>query len=280
MSSPNERAAPRSRALLLLAALLAAGAGPAGAQSPDSLRQLFRLPPPPTIDVGSRVAPAITLGTPAAFGADYGDAFMGLGFQATTRRRQRPDGGAVVGFGVGDAARLVGLEAAFSLFGTVRSCCRGGVSLKLHRLLPGRSAVAVGVENGAVWGEAIGTDEATDAGTSVYAVTSKIFQLRPESTDPFSLLTLTLGAGNGRFRRESDILDGVERVNLFGGASLRMVESLSVVGNWTGQDVVAGLSWVPSREWPVVVTPGVADLTTRPRFVLGVGMGVDYAPLF
>lgn len=154
------------------------------------------------------------------------------------------------------------------------------MSVKVHRVLPGRAAVAVGVENGAVWGEAIGTDEATDAGTSVYLVTSRIFQLRPAATDPFNLLTLTLGAGNGRFRRERDILDGVERVNLFGGASVRMLESLSLVGNWTGQDLVAGASWVPSPEWPVVVTPGVADLTTHPRFILGVGMGVDYAPLF
>ena len=270
----------KSAVSLFAAALLMAGARPAEGQAADSLRQLFRLPPPPTVDVGSRVAPAITLGTPAAFGADYGDAFAGLGFQATTRRRARPDGGAVVGFGLGNEREAVGVETAFSLFGTVRSCCRGGVSLKVHRLLPGRTAVAVGVENGAGWGEAIGTDEATDAGTSVYGVASRIFQIRPAATDPFNLLALTLGVGNGRFRRERDILDGVERVNVFGGASLRMVESLSVVTNWTGQDLVAGLSWVPSREWPVVITPGVADLTTRPRFVVGIGMGMDYAPLF
>jgi hypothetical protein len=263
------------------AGLLVAAAARAGAcQSPDSLQQLFRLPPPPTVDVGSRVAPAITLGTPAAFGAAYGDAFAGVGFQATTRRRDRPDGGAVVGFGLGDEREAVGVETAFSLFGTVRSCCRGGVSVKVHRLLPARTAVAVGVENGAVWGEAIGSDEATDAGTSIYGVASRILQLRPAATDPFNLLTVTVGVGNGRFRRERDILDGVERVNLFGGASLRMVESLSLVGNWTGQDVVAGLSWVPLRDWPLVVTPGLADLTTRPRFILGMGLGMDYAPLF
>jgi hypothetical protein len=203
-----------------------------------------------------------------------------MGFQATTRRRQRPDGGAVVGLGIGDARELVGLETSLSLFGTARSCCRGGVSLKLHRLLPARSSVAIGVENGAVWGEAIGSDEGTDAGTSFYAVASKIIQLRPRATDPFNLLTLSVGLGNGRFRTEDDILNGVERVNVFGSASVRMVRSLAAIGNWTGQDLVAGLSWVPSSEWPLVITPGVADLTTRPRFVLGLGVGFDYAPLF
>ena len=59
-----------------------------------------------------------------------------------------------------------------------------------------------------------------------------------------------------------------------------MFRSLAAIGNWTGQDVVAGLSWVPASEWPLVVTPAVADLTTKPRFVLGVGVGFDYAPLF
>jgi hypothetical protein len=140
--------------------------------------------------------------------------------------------------------------------------------------------VAIGVENGAVWGEAIGSDEGTDAGTSFYAVASKIIQLRPRATDPFNLLTLSVGLGNGRFRTEDDILNGVERVNVFGSASVRMVRSLAAIGNWTGQDLVAGLSWVPSSEWPLVITPGVADLTTRPRFVLGLGVGFDYAPLF
>lgn len=266
-----------SAALVAVASLLP---GALAAQEADSLRQLFRLPPPPTFDVGSRAAPGITLGTPSGFGADYGDAFAGAGFQSETRRRDRPDGGAVVGFGIGDAATAVGVETALSLFGTFRSCCRGGVSVKVHRLLPGRSSVAVGIENGAVWGEAIGSEEGTDAGTSLYAAGSRIFQLRPQATDPFSMLTLTVGVGNGRFRRESDILDGVERVNVFGSASLRMFRSLAAIGNWTGQDLVAGLSWVPTSEWPLVITPAVADLTTSPRFVLGVGVGFDYAPLF
>ena len=172
--------------VLALAAVLF-GAGTARGQAADSLRQLYRLPPPPTVDVGSRASPGISLGTPSGFGADYGDAFAGAGFQATTRRRQRPDGGGVVGFGIGDARRLIGLETAISLFGTVRSCCRGGLSLKAHRVLPGRTSVAVGVENGAVWGEAIGSEESTDAGTSVYAAASRITQVGSPATDPFRM---------------------------------------------------------------------------------------------
>lgn len=263
-------------------------AKPSGAQQADSLRATYRLPVPPTFEVAARgpwVAPGITLSTPSGFGADYGDAFVGAGFQSRTRYRDAVDGGLVAGFGIGSARDLVGLELAVSQFGTVRSCCRGGLSVKVHRLLPRFSSIAVGVENAATWGHMEGQEEATDAGRSLYAVGSTVLLLRDAVTSPFSTLTLSLGAGNGRFRTEDDILaDSVahdnREINAFGSASLRVIEPASVIANWTGQDLVAGVSLVPFRGVPLFVTPAVADLTTSPRFVLGVGYGFSYSAWF
>lgn len=265
-----------------LAVALPLASGPAAAQADpaDSLRAQYRLPVPPTQEIaarGRRIAPGASIAVPSAFGAGFGDAFVGVGYQSFTRAEDHPDGGFVVGFGLGSARRAVGVEVALSTFGTVRTCCRGGASVKVHRALPWNSAVAVGWENAVTWGSLHGSDVATDAGSSLYAVGSKVFLLRPTLGDPFSTLTLNLGVGDGRFRREEDILEFRERVNVFGGAALRVIEPASLIVDWTGQDLVAGASIVPLRGVPLFIAPGVADLTTRPRFILGIGYGFNYA---
>lgn len=259
------------------------GAGSAQAQArADSMRAVLRLPAPATFAVGARgewVAPGITIGVPSGFGADFGDAFAALGFQASTRYGSH-DGGAVVGFGVGDAQRLVGLEVAFSSFGSIRSCCRGGVSPKLHRVLGGNTSVAVGYENVLTYGHMRGEEEATDAGRSIYGSVTSILPVREDPTGFLGSVALTVGVGNGRFRRESDILAGRERWNPFASGGVRLADQASVITSWTGQDLAAGFSIVPIRGYPLFVTPSVADLTTEPRFIIGVGYGLDYASIF
>jgi hypothetical protein len=272
--------------LPLWAAILVAllGAPGLGAQGADTLRQQLRLPQPPTVEVAARgawLAPGITIGVPSGYGADWGDAFLGLGFQASTRFADVRDGGAVAGLGLGDARRLVGVEVAVTSFGTLRSCCRGGLSAKVHRVLPGNTSVALGWENAVVWGRLNpGTDLATDAGSSLYGAATHVMVLREDPASAFGSVTATAGAGNGRFRREADIIDGRERVNAFGGVGVRLGEPFSGVASWTGQDLNAGLSIVPFRRVPFVVTPGLADLTTRPRFIMGAGYGVTFSSLY
>ncbi|HET9982423.1 MAG TPA: hypothetical protein VFQ38_02495 [Longimicrobiales bacterium] len=265
--------------------LLAAGAVSAAGQELDSLRRAQRLPAPPTMEIagrGVRAAPGISLGTPSGFGAGFGDGFVGAGYQLRTRLVNRADGVAVVGAGLGDPQRYVGLEVVASSNGTVRSCCRGGISLKLHRQIPGDASVAVGWENGVVWKEfdAPAGDEATDAGHSVFGVVSKVVRLRPTVAEPLSTLTLSLGVGNGRFRTEHDILADHSTANVFGAAALRLTEAVAAVADWTGQDMVAGVSVLPLRDRALVVTPGFADLTTKPRFILGAAYGFDYTAIF
>jgi hypothetical protein len=260
--------------------LLAAGtlASPAPAQDP---REMLRLPQPPGVELPARgrfTAPAAALGIPTGFGADFGDVFLGGGMQSRTRYSEKMDGGGVLGIGLGDARRYFGLEVAMAQFGTMRSCCRGGLSFKAHRALPGGASIAVGWENAVGWGHMGGATDGpfTDAGTSVYAVASKLVPLSLDPGAPFGSVVATLGVGTGRFRTEDAILDGRETVGVFGGLAMRVAEPVSAMASWTGQDLNAGISLIPIRTLPVVLSVGAADVTTQPRAIFGVGLGFAY----
>jgi hypothetical protein len=262
----------------VLAGLCTALSGPVAAQvtAADTLRQQLRLPQPATSVLDARgigITPGMTIGVPSGFGADYGDAFVGASFQLRTRSWGNPDAGFVAGFGLGDAQRLVGLEVALTSYGLVRSCCRGALSVKLHRLLPGDASVGVGFENLAIYDE-------TDAGRSLYAVGSKVFVLRPDPGSLLGTVALTAGAGTGRFRREVDILEDRETVSPFGSVGVRVLPEASAIATWTGHALVAGVSIVPFSRVPLFITPAVADIGRRERFILGIGYGFSYGSIF
>jgi hypothetical protein len=263
--------------------LLAAGALASPAPAQDPAREDLRLPQPPAVELPARgrfTAPAAALGIPTGFGADFGDVFLGGGMQARTRYSEKMDGGGVLGLGLGDARKYFGVEVAMAQFGTMRSCCRGGLSFKVHRILPGAASVAVGWENAVGWGELAGAEDGsgpfTDAGTSVYAVASKLIPLASDPGAPFGSIVATLGAGTGRFRPEQAILDGKKTAGVFGGLAMRIAQPASLMASWTGQDLNAGLSLTPIRKLPVVLSIGAADVTTQARPIFGVGFGFAY----
>ena len=263
--------------------LLAAGtlASPAPAQDPA--RENLRLTQLPAVELPARgrfTAPAAALGIPTGFGADFGDVFLGGGIQARTRYSEKMDGGGVLGLGLGDARRYFGVEVAMAQFGTMRSCCRGGLSFKVHRILPGASSIAVGWENAVGWGQLAGETDAngpfTDAGTSIYAVASKLIPLARTPARRSAASWPRLVRGTGRFRPEQAILDGKETAGVFGGVAMRIAQPASLMASWTGQDLNAGLSVTPLRNIPVVLSIGAADVTTQARPIFGVGFGFAY----
>ena len=251
---------------------------PQPTETAEVLRQRFRLPEPGTLQVptlGAVSTPGSSSGSPTAFGASWGRGFAGFGFQERTRYTNDADGSISLGIGLGDARKAVGVEVTagvYSLFGD-DSFERGGISFKLHRALPQNFAVAVGVENAIIWGN-------TDAGSSVYGVVSKILPLRESTKEPFSQLTVSVGLGGGRFRSEDDIKNDEDSVNVFGSVGLRVAEPVSLIADWTGQDLTIGASIAPFRNLPLVITPAVADITNNAgdgaRFILGVGYNFTF----
>ncbi|WP_353743947.1 hypothetical protein [Microcystis sp. LSC13-02] len=236
------------------------------------LRQEFLIEEPQTLSAKLAefvVTPSGSISTPSAFGANFGQIFGGFGFQSRTRFTNQADGGLALGVGLGEPQKIVGLDvtlAILSLFGD--NAGRGSFSFKIHRSLPEGFAVALGFENAINWG-------GTDGSSSIYGVVSKFFQLTETTKEPFSQLTLSLGVGGGRFRSEGAIEDGVNSLGVFASAGLRIVEPVSAIVEWSGQDLNAGISLIPFPKVPLTVNLAGADLTGNAgdgaRFVMSIG---------
>ncbi|HET7322487.1 MAG TPA: hypothetical protein VFI96_08345 [Longimicrobiaceae bacterium] len=271
--------------LIASVAMVAAVPVRACAQQVDSLRSRYLIPLPTTLPVvaaSGRAAPGSSSSTPTAFGPSWGDAFIGFGYQAATRGliksgsagRSDEDGAAVIGIGLGDARNALGIEISYTSYSTIRSGFGnvGAISTKLHRALPGSAGMALGFEN------AINVNGAGDHGLTIYGVASKVWKLSRQPT--FSTVTTSVGVGSGRFRRLEDIRNGKRTaVNVFGSIGLQLLPPLSVIADWTGQSLTLGSSIVPLRAIPLIITPAVTDVAGDhvgdPRFILGVGLGID-----
>lgn len=288
------RSKSRLMNLTLAAAAMAGFAASARAQDVDALRKKYTLGVPDiaqeAISQGEffRGAPGTNSGSPSAFGPNWGDAFVGGGYQNQTRgvklangtftANGGDDGSISAGLGIGNSTDAVALEVVVTSLSTFHSGFgnRTSFSFQVNRMLDNTSAVAVGVENGFIAGG--GNTDGTD---SWYAVGSKVFML-PKSNDMGLLQALTIsgGLGNGRFRFIDDVMNNKSTVNLFATASLLIQEQVSAIVDYTGQDVNLGVSVVPFKAFPVVFTPTLADITgaatKTPRFLLGVGIGMHF----
>lgn len=220
-----------------------------------------------------RGAPGTSSGSPSAFGAVWRDAFIGGGVQQA-RGGGDTDGSIAGGFGLGNAKDAVGLEVVVVSLSTFRSGLfdRTAFSFKAHHMVSSSAAIAVGVENAVIAGGG-----KTDGFQSVFAAASKV--LWPKS-GPISQWTLSGGVGNGRFRFEKDALKDQKTINFFGSVGAQFHPQASVIADWSGQDLAVGLSVVPIKQFPVIITPAIADLTGQngndPRFTLGFGLGIRF----
>lgn len=263
------------RATALACVLLAPGAA---AQEPaDPLRL-----PPEVLSEVVQPGPAGAITTPTAFGADFGQAFVGVGIQLETRYTDDADAAAVLGVGLGDRRRL-GVEVALASYSTLSE--RGGtfgevgsLSVRLHRLLAEDFSVAAAWENPVSWGD-------SDAGETRYVVFSRIWRTSIDPDEPLSATVVSAGVGDGRFRTEAQVAGGRERANFFLSTATRVREHVSAIVDWTGADLNLAISTMPlGRRFPVIVTPGIADVWgyagDGARPILAVGYNFNYASPF
>ena len=276
--------------MVAVALVVAAAAPLAAQQTAEQLRAKFTISvPQQQIEMSSqpffRGAPGTSSGSPMGFGPNWRDAFVGGGYQQV-RGIRRPDGsvtgggnsdGSVSGgFGLGNSHDAIGLEVIVTSLSTFRSGF-GNVtafSFKAHHMVSGSAAIAVGVENAFVVG-----GYKTDGTSSVYVVASKVIGLS-SSNGYFKALTVSGGIGNGRFRFQKDVTKDQKTVNAFGSAGLLIVDQLSAIADWTGQDLTLGASIVPFKKFPFILTPALADVTgtasDKMRFIMGAGIGIRF----
>jgi S-layer homology domain len=237
------------------------------------------------------------LGTPTAFGANWGDIFFGAGFQGETRPNiYTPIGTAPgtvkgqetyaysAGIGLGDARNFLGLETVATTYNRSGSGSfeNGGISFKLHKLLGDNFAIAGGYENAITFGNnPVTNDGGVNGGRTGYGVASLILNPDP-NMGFFSNTTLSVGAGAGRFRSVGDIRANNDTINVFGSIGTRLFSNVSLVADWNGQDASVGLPIsIPfGGGSSFQVTPAIVDLgnseTGGSRFVVSGGLGFHF----
>ena len=250
--------------LTLAVALTAAGGSAHAGTLTDlglSLEQIRTLNAQMTAPIA---APGIAFGSPTGFGAGWGQAFAGIGGETVPSGPDDVDGSALLGFGLGDPRRFVGLEASMNVISLREGFAEdGNWNFKLHRTLPFRAAFAIGVEDTGGWGAA------KDGDSSVYGVYTQAVDLSPETLKRPLTLTYNIGVGNERFTDPDK-----SGVSPFGSVSFAWHRQDAVILDWTGRDLNAGLSFVPFYRIPIVLTVGFINLTERfadSEFAGGVG---------
>ncbi len=241
------------------------------AEDVETLRQQLQNLQPPEAETEYEGAPALTLSNPSGYGADQLRGFVSGSFQERTRYSDTSDGTLGVGIGLGNAQESVGVQLSYTIasFGSNRDFGTGGFNAKLHHQFADGWSVAAGWEGFATIGDEVDFED------SIYGAVTHIIRTNPDLDTPFSRVALTAGVGNGRFRSEDDFNDDADTVGVFGSLALRVARPVSAIVEWTGQDLAAGLSIAPIRDFPLVITPALRDITGAgdgARFVLGVGL--------
>ena len=209
-------------------------------------------------------APGISFGTPTGFGAGWGQTFFGIGGQTLSVGEEDLDGSALAGFGVGDPNRFLGVETAVNVISLQEGFAEdGSFGFKVHRTFSSfRGALAVGVDDTGGWGDA------KIQHSSTYAVYTQVIDLNPQAPKRPLSLAFTVGAGNERFAAPEDDVGALASV------SLAWHRQASVIADWHGGELHAGVSFVPLYELPVVITAGFINVTERfsdTEFAAGLG---------
>ncbi len=207
-----------------------------------------------TISRQARPTPASSFLTPTAYGADWGDVYVGLA-QVTAGNRSTFDGSAAIGIGFGDAVKNVGVEVSTSIISLNGIGDDGIVGLKLHKIFPkaGNLAVALGWSNPIKWGDA------TKRENNFYGVATKQFDLRPNHTNRLPL-TASLGLGSADPYLTSG--EGKNSLGVFGSLGLRVIPEVSLITSWTGTYLSVAASAAPFKA-PFVFSVGASDITGR-----------------
>ena len=273
-------------------AAILASASTARAQDPEAVRRQFMITVPQAASGGTlaeyfRGAPGTNTGTPLAFGPAMGDVFFAGGYENKVRNAKLAngsfgpdgldDGSVSFGFGLGDANDLFGFATVVTSLSPFKWGLGNQTALSFqafHNIDP-TLAVAVGVESAIVSGGRQGAGD-----ESYYAVVSKVFVQPSSSVSFLRALTMSVGAGNGRFRMIDDVRTNNKTINAFGSVAALVHEQVSVIADYTGQDINVGLSVVPFKWLPVAITPALADITgtasARARLIIGAGFGLHF----
>ena len=72
----------------------------------------------------------------------------------------------------------------------------------------------------------------------------------------------------------------MESLGVFGSVALKVIQPVSLITEWSGQDVTIGASIVPFRSIPLAIVPAVTDVTGSAgdgaRLIFGLGYSFSF----
>ena len=241
---------------------------------PDLSKNL-KIEPLVTSVTSSTVAnsPGLTFATPSAFGASFGDAFIGASGSTAGRARPDVDGSLSAGFGLGSSNTL-GLEVSYNMGSFKNLGTNGSFDLKAHRVIYAEGTNQIGIAAG--WNTFAQYGNEGVVPSTIYGAVSSYSQLQPNDSYNKMPLSMTLGAGGGSFRQGNDSL------GIFAGAGVQIHPQLGVGLGWSGVGLNAGLSYVPIPSIPLTIGLTGGDLGNNSPggsvLVLNVGYGFNFLP--
>jgi len=229
---------------------------------------------PSFVNAPRTYSPSLTF-TFSAFGANWGDLFVGGSAATAGKERERIDGYLGLGFGLGDASNFVGSTVSFNMQSIRNFGATNGIDVDFHRIVYSDSqtqvSMAVGVTNLIKLYYRNQPDRLAEGYWG--AITSYTF-LRPDDPVNTLPLALTVGGASGQFEQTD--------VGIFGGVGIQLAPQLGIGAAWSGVSLDLGMSYVPIPTFPLTLTMEGIDLTNNtpggPRFLLGINVGYNFSP--
>jgi len=245
----------------------------------NELRQELLIDPLTVEAITFDASPGSTAGTPSAYGANWGQAYVGGGLFFPLEDG-RTDGSLSVGFGLGDANKTIGIEVNANITSVGGGNSNfdfgdsGSLGFKVHKHLGNGAAVAVGYANPVTWGD---SNKAQD---TIYGVVTKSFDLQENDPNNKMPLTVSLGVGSGIFRSKGAIAANENSANIFGSIAIRTAPEVAWVSSWTGNRLNIGGSFAPIKQTPIVINAIFTDVTDNLGDGIGISLSAGYAIKF
>lgn len=223
------------------------------------------------------------LTTPVAWGALPGSVYVVAGATKPSPYTPMPDGAVMVGAGLGNPFKYIGIQAEFISL-DLSGWARYAMNMRLHRYLGKANSIAIGAQTIVLQD----SSSPSDAKESYYIVYSKGVQ-NPHfisKKDGKTKLHYSVGIGSGRFREKSDYDIGTGKgqfgTAVFGNIAYELLGLCNVICDWNGLNLNAGISRNLKFFNTVTIggNLGMSDLTQssgdRKRVIGGLGIGIKF----
>jgi hypothetical protein len=226
------------------------------------------------------IYPSVTLQNPISPGT-FGTIILAGVVQEKTRLANKPDGYADLYVGLGKPGKFIGGGVTVNIYGLTNSIGepqnlgQGSLNFHINRLLlSGKLLLDMGVDNAVSFGSPTGSYDYITYKRSVYFSANYLLSMKEETTEPFSYLSVTVGAGNGYFKQDkSSKQNSNNSFDPYLSLATPVVKTTNFIGEWNGYDVGLGLSSIPFQKLPVMLRAETTDLIYgKPRYVFSISL--------